>query len=235
MSTSPLRSTYALTPVRSFQHPADQPWLLAALFFVVPTTIAPAYWLLLAILLLWLIEEILRASGRRARQSGVLDLGRTWCFAGAAWTRTWTTASPWSIARYSSCLPSAAHRGHRASLALPRQLPAGRDPVRAARLLQLAARCRPCPPASGWTRPAGHCAVRGSHPVHAGAGNGGYVAGHEAVFGSGRRRLLCAVSLCSRSRIWSVRRTRTAAPSLMGLLTLQRSRAARCCTVGAVA
>ncbi len=36
--------------------PGINSWLLAGLFFVIPTTIAPAYWLMLAILLLWLVE-----------------------------------------------------------------------------------------------------------------------------------------------------------------------------------
>lgn len=55
-------------------------WLLAGLFFVIPTTIAPAYWLMLAILLLWLLEGRFALKWQALRGNSVF-----WAFQAYFW------------------------------------------------------------------------------------------------------------------------------------------------------
>lgn len=208
-------------------------WLLAALFFVVPTTIAPAYWLMLIILVLWLIEGDFTRKWQALRGNPMFWIFQAyfWLFPLALlWTEDFDDGKR-MVSRtlfflLSPVLLSVARTEHRwrylggfllgvtmcellacynwLQLHL---LPALPDGIRVDKDLRDTA---PFVDRILYT------------PVLAMAG---YVAGHEAVFGRGRRRLLGVMSLLLTfvNLVFSGGRTgQLAFIILMGLLTLQR-------------
>jgi len=223
-----------MTLARLRLHASDlASWLLAAMFFVIPTKIAPAYWLLLLVLLLWMVEGRFRQKWDSLRGSSVFWVFQAyfWILAlGMLWTEDLEDGrrmlSRAMFFLLSPVLLTVARVEHRwrylgafllgvtlcellagynwVQLHLLPGLPDGirvdKDPLDTA----------PFVDRMMYT------------PVLALAG---YVAAHEVLFGSGRRRLLCAASLLltfGNLVISGGRTGQLAFIVLMGLLTLQR-------------
>jgi len=208
-------------------------WLLAGLFFVVPTTIAPAYWLMLLILVLWLLQGGFAQKWLALRGNSVFWVFQAyfWMFPLALlWTEDLsdgrrmvsralffllspvllTVARPEQRWRYlgafligvTMCELLAYYNWLQLHVlpALPDGIRVDKDPFDTAPFVDRIM----------YT------------PVLAMAG---YVAGHQVVFGVGRIRLLCALSLALTfgNLVFSGGRTgQLAFIALMGLLTLQR-------------
>jgi len=213
--------------------PEVNSWLLAGLFFVVPTTIAPAYWLMLLILVLWVVEGGFAQKWLALRGNSVFWVFQAyfWMFPLALlWTEDLsdgrrmvsrglffllspvllTVARPEHRWRYlgaflvgvTMCELLAYYNWLQLHVlpALPDGIRVDKDPFDTAPFVDRIM----------YT------------PVLAMAG---YVAGHQVVFGSGRIRLLYALSLALTfgNLVFSGGRTgQLAFIALMGLLTLQR-------------